>query len=171
MPTLSVAQHFVKYHRTDVHAPLREPARVTEVKGKKRAGVGVAYRLYGPHGVVLGRWLTRQERAAEIQRARDLKKAGDDGWGRVMEPEEIWDLLAHPTVAEKVTTGWNPATWHWRWYLERLEALASRWGLVDVAAYNERRWTPLRALQTAWSRIRPPADNQPDLTAAWDDVA
>lgn len=144
--------HFVQYLRTEPTAPRREPARVTEVKGRKRTGTGVVYRLFGHHAVVLGRWsqMTVQERVrAARERADDL-----DAWGRLIGAEEA-DDLARQFAGRKIREGWIPPWWHWRRYWGIFMALVHRGGFGEVVAYNEIRWTLMRPLKRLWRRPRP----------------
>lgn len=154
-------EHYVQYLRTEPDAPRREPARTTEVKGKRRVGDGQAFRLFGPHAVVLGRWspTTTEER---IEHARTVYRAGltteerDDGWGRLIRPDEI-DTVAGQIMSEKISEGWNPPPWHWRFYWEWVLDRLNNVGLVNVLAYNSVRFTPRRfvrglseALKARW---------------------
>lgn len=153
-------ERYVQYLRTDPNAPRREPARTHEVKGQKRHGEGVAYRLFGPHAVVLGQWtglpMTADEQ--EIYRQVTMTPEGDElaranPWGRLIQPEEI-DGVAAQVFREKVETGWQPPPWHWRFYYERVQYVFSKIGAVDVAAYNEVRFTPRRFVQILWDRLK-----------------
>lgn len=165
-------EHFVQYLRTPPGAPRRAPARTTEVKGKKRVGEGQVFRLFGPHAVVLGRWsrLTEDQRLAiarqqiDLERLqRNIQQSTDDGWGRLIRPEEI-DTVAGQIMDAKVREGWQPPVWHWRFYWERVLAVLNNVGLVNVVAYNEARFTPRRflralseALKARWVAQEEPA--------------
>lgn len=58
---------YVQYLRSDREAPRREIARTHEIKGSQRHGLGVAFRLFGPHALVLGRWSPEALTAMETE--------------------------------------------------------------------------------------------------------
>lgn len=147
---------YVQYLRTPPDAPRRAPVRTTEVKGQKRVGEGQVFRLFGPHAVALGRWSpmtpgeriqAAREQIAEMQRLQGISEPSDDGWGRLIRPDEI-DTVAGQIAQEKIREGWQPPIWHWRFYWERLLAVLNNVGLVNVVAYNSALFTPRRFFQS-----------------------
>lgn len=146
-------ERYVQYLRTDPAAPRREPARTHEVKGKKRHGEGVVYRLFGPHSVVLGRWTGRAMTIPEQETHRYLSEFGEryEPWGRLIDPDEI-DTIAGQVFQEKIDEGWQPPPWHWRFYWEKVSGVLNNLGLMNVMAYNESRWT-IRRFIVGWLRF------------------
>jgi hypothetical protein len=142
---------FVQYLRTVPEAPRQEPARTHEIKGKKRHGVGVAYRLFGHHAVVLGRWTDQWITATEI---KEIQEAGEDGWGRVIAIDEAERLRQSLLSDDRIREGWQPPVWHWRFYLERVVAVLNNLGLGDVQAYALFRWTPRRFVRLLYDRLK-----------------
>lgn len=138
-------QHYVQYLRTQPDAPRQEPARTTEIKGRKRHGEGVAYRLFGHHAVVLGRWVQTPPWIPE--------HLDTDSWGRVIEPDEAEALRQRMLMDDKIRDGWQPPKWHWRFYLEKFHGFASRIGLMNVQAYNLASWTPRRMLRVLYEWV------------------
>lgn len=142
---------YVQYLKTGPDAPRQEPARTHEIKGKKRHGVGVAYRLFGLHAVVLGRWTDQWITAAEVQQ---IEEQGEDGWGRVIDFDEAERLRQSMLADERIREGWQPPIWHWRFYLERVVAILNNVGLGVEEAYNLYRWTPRRFLRLLYDRLK-----------------
>lgn len=146
-------ERYVQYLRTTPDAPRREPARTHEVKGKRRHGEGVAYRLFGSHAFVLGRWTgrawTEQERAEFEYQSQQGERM--DPWGRLIRPDEI-DTVAGQVAQEKFDEGWQPPLWHWRFYWEKVSGVLNNVGLMNVRAYNEGRWT-IRRFFIGWLRF------------------
>lgn len=142
---------FVQYLRTVPDAPRQEPARTHEIKGKKRHGVGVAYRLFGHHAVVLGQWTDQWITATEVQQ---IEEAGEDGWGRLIDFNEAERLRQSLLSDERIREGWRPPLWHWRYYLEKSWGVLNNLGLMNVQAYNLARWTPRRFLRLIYDRVK-----------------
>lgn len=150
---------FIQYLKTDPLAPKQEPARTHEVKGKKRHGEGVAYRLFGPHAVVLGRWtgepMTTEEKAIHQHTAPVDPDADEDarynGWGRLIQPEEI-DTVANNFWLEKQRRGWVPPRWHWRFYWDRAVVHLVPTHLIHYDTYGATEVQPLAAAQY-WAKV------------------
>jgi hypothetical protein len=129
---------YVQFLPPDPQAPAIETdAWTQEVKGKRRYGTGVLYRLPGPVriGVHLGRWTDRpvglrQQIAAERQRR-------DHGLRLIREDEEG---LVLEGVADM---GWEPPVWHWRHWL----FLGYRAGFLYKDAYGD-----LKFRRPGWTR-------------------
>jgi hypothetical protein len=165
---------FVQYLRTEPEAPRQEPARTHEIKGKKRHGVGVAYRLFGHHAVVLGQWTDQWITGTE---ARLIQEAGEDGWGRVIAIDEAERLRQSLLSDDRIREGWQPPVWHWRFYLERVVAVLNNLGLGDVQAYALFRWTPRRFVRLLYDRLKMwvfgvyvHEETQPDVAEEPDDA-
>lgn len=146
---------FVQYLKTEPDAPRQEPARVHEVKGLKRHGEGVAYRLFGPHALVVGTWtgqrMTPEEQAIHEQTVLLAEGERQNGWGRLIRPEEI-DEVAWKLREEKFRRGWVPPVWHWRFYWDRIVVHLVPTHLIHYDTYGLTTVQPLAAVKY-WVRV------------------
>jgi len=174
-------RRYVQYHRSGPEAPRREIARTHEIEGKRRRGLGVAYRLFGAHGVVLGRWSPERLTLTENRLLRaqfpdwdgltdeqmiravfsDVEHDHEDGvrsnnWGRLITPDEFDDLAARFSV-EKMREGYRPGRLSWRHYANKVVPALQRSYLVRVNNYNSFwgwRLTPVAFCRVLWWRLR-----------------
>lgn len=166
---------YVQYLESGPEAPRREIARTHEIKGQQRHGLGVAYRLFGRHAVVLGRWspeaLTPTEMTllkeefpdwdgddfhdliARIDQEDDEEET--ENWPRLITAEEADTLRERfAESVEKVRVGWLPPRWHWRRYFNKALPWLHRNYLVVSRPGEGWRPTPRRFLSVMYWRFQ-----------------
>jgi hypothetical protein len=148
--TLGRTSKYVQITLTDRYAPRCEPMHTTEVKGKKRYGEGLLYRVVGRLALGVGRWTT----PPDVEKIRAIE--GFDELHLVNE-SEFEELRArfNDTNEKKLREGWNPPVWHWRRYQEALLPCLVKFRLVTIEAYGDPhfrrpRWWPFTPTVPGW---------------------
>jgi hypothetical protein len=153
--TLGRTSKYVQITLTDRYAPRCEPMHTTEVKGKKRYGEGLLYRVVGRLAVGVGQWTD----PPDVDRIREIEGIEPDevSWPHLVNTEQFEQLRARfgDVNNRKLMDGWTPPLWHWRRYQEFLLPWLHRFKLVTVEAYGDvhfrrPRWWPFTQTVQGW---------------------
>lgn len=134
--TLGRTSKYVQIALTDRYAPRCEPMRTTEVKGKKRYGEGLLYRVVGRVAVGVGQWTD----PPDVDKIRAIEGIEPDEIApHLINDDQFEQLRARLTDINmrKMAEGWTPPIWHWRRYQEFLLPWLDKLGVVHTEAYGD----------------------------------
>ena len=134
--TLGRTSKYVQITLTDRYAPRIEPMRTTEVKGKKRYGEGLLYRVLGRLAVGVGQWKEPPD-PAKIRLIEGIEEG--EIAPHLINDDQFDQLRARMSdiTYRKLQDGWTPPRWHWRRYQEFLLPWMDKLGIVRVDAYAD----------------------------------
>lgn len=152
--TLGRTQKYVQITLTDRFAPRCEPMHTTEVRGKKRYGEGLLYRVVGRLAVGVGEWTA----PPDVERIREIEGIKEGEFAPHLVTDDQFEQLRSrftDITESKLREGWTPPVWHWRRYQEFLLPWLHKLHLIDVEAYGDvhlrrPRWWPFTSTTEGW---------------------